>query len=497
MLARTALMLAAAALAAPAQAQTLTFAINNLGAETWWPQDISQNKFITSSIGDPLVRLEAPYRLVPALAESWSMSADGLSHSFVLREGATFHDGTPVSPEDVAFSFAPANVERFVGFSSLKGGNLTGIDIQGRQVTMRLKTPVPPMIDNFVVRASIWPKAYVERVGAEGFNKAPVGSGPFRFVEHVKGQHVKLAAFDRYWGDKPQIEGVTFRIVPEPATRVAMLRTGEADITYNEIGPAAGELKKYGFRTLSYGQPSQTALVFNALLNPDRQPGRFDDKRVRQALLLAVDRKAIADAVYFGNATPAALPVVGQKMPFYNPRFTPLPTDVAKARQLLAEAGHGGGLSFEFLAGTNNKDLAVLLVSFWQRAGIKATLNLMDPVSLSRAWWQRTLQGDQVLLVNSLANGIASAVYINSKSQVAMYAGADTDRLFQQGNAIIDPARQEAWMRDTLLPALDEIFPIPAVLEFQEGVLGVGPKVKSWERFDLHGFGLQWLVPTK
>jgi ABC-type transport system substrate-binding protein len=201
--------------------------------------------------------------------------------------------------------------------------------------------------------------------------------------------------------------------------------------------------------------------------------------------------------VYFGNAIPAALPVVGQRMPFYNPRFTPLPSDVARARQLLAEAGHGGGLVFEFLAGTNNRDLAVLLVSYWQRAGIKANLNLMDPVSLSRAWWQRTLQGDQVLLVNGLANGIASAVYLNSKSQVAMFASPATDDLYRQGTAIIDPAREEAWMRDTLLPALDEIFPIPAVLEFQEGVFGIGPKVKSWDRFDLHGFGLQWLVPAK
>ncbi len=182
-------------------------------------------------------------------------------------------------------------------------------------------------------------------------------------------------------------------------------------------------------------------------------------------------------------------------MPFYDPKFAPLPCDVARAKTLLADAGHPQGIQFDFTAGTNNKDLAILLVSFWQRAGIKATLNLLDPVSPSRAWWQRTVQGEQVLLVGGLANGMASAVYINSKSQIAMYASPATDALFSQGISIIAPAKQTEWLRSTLLPAIDALYPVAPVLEYQEGVLGLGPKVKSWDRFDMHSFGLQWLVP--
>ena len=489
------LLLAATLAGGHAQAQSLTFAINNLGAETWWPQDISQNKYVTSNIGDPLVRLVSPYVLEPAIASAWSMSADGLSYSFTLRDDVLFHDGSKLSADDVAFTFSAANVEKFVGFSAIKGGNLLGVEISGNTVVMKLKAPVPALIDNYIVRASIWPRAYIERAGADGFNRAPVGAGPFRLAEHVKGQRVKLAAFDKYYGDAPKVKEVTFRIVPEAATRVAMLRTGEADITYSELGPPAGELRKYGFRVQGYGQPAQAVLVFNNLLAADRTPGRFDDKRVREALMLAVDRKAIADAVYFGAAQPAALPVVGMRMPFYDPRFAPLPYDPARAKKLLAEAGQPA-LQFDFMAGTNNKDLAVLLVSYWQRAGIKANLNLVDPVSLSRAWWQRTVPGDQVLLAGGLANGMASAVYLNSKSQVAMTAGAATDRLFAEGSAILDPAAQQTWMRTKLLPELDALYPIPAVLEYQEGVIGLGPKVKSWDKFDLHGFGLQWLVPA-
>ena len=479
----------------PGRAQSLTFAINSLGAETWWPQDISANKYITSNIGDPLVRLASPYALEPALVKEWSSAPDGLSFSFTLRDDVLFHDGSKLTAEDVLFSYAPANVEKFVGFTGIKGGNITALEAHGNTVVMRLGKPVPGIRDNYFVRASIWPKAYVERVGVEGFNKHPIGAGPFRFVEHVKGQYVKLAAWEQYYGDVPKLKEVTFRIVPEPATRVAMLRTGEADITYNEVGAATGELKKYGFRGQAYGQPYQAALIFNALLNLDRKPGRFDDVRVRKALVMAVDRKVIADAVYFGAAVPAALPVVATTMPYYDPQYKPMGLDVAGAKKLLAEAGHPDGITFDFMAGTNNKDLAVLLVSFWQRAGIKANLNLVDPVTLSRAWWQRTLQGDQVLLVGGLANGMASAVYLNSKSGVAMYAGAKIDTVYNEGAAVVDPAKQEAWLRDKLLPAMDAEYPYAPVLEYQEGVLGLGPKVKSWDRFDLHSFGLQWLVP--
>ena len=488
----------AAILTQGAHAQSLTFAINNLGAETWWPQDISANKYITSNIGDPLVRLAAPYNLEPAIAMDWESAPDGLSFSFTIRDNVLFHDGSKLTAEDVLFTFAPANVEKFVGFTGIKGGNITALEAQGNKVVMRLGKPVPGIRDNYFPRASIWPKAYVERVGIDGFNTHPIGAGPFRFVEHIKGQHVKLAAWEKYYGDVPQVKEITFRIVPKPATRMAMLRTGEADLSYNEVGAATGELKKYGFRGQAYGQPFQAALIFNSLLSIDRPFGkRFDDVRVRKALIMAVDRKVIADAVYFGAAVAAALPVVATAMPYYDQRFKPLPNDPVAAKKLLAEAGYPDGISFDFTAGTSSKDLAVLLVSFWQRAGIKANLNLVDPVTLSRAWWQKTLQGDQVLLVGGLANGMASAVYLNSKSSVTMYAGARIDEVYNEGAAVVDAARQEAWLRDTLLPVLDAEYPYAPVLEYKEGVLGLGPKVKSWDRFDLHSFGLQWLVPTK
>lgn len=474
-------------------AGSVTIAINTLGAETWWPQDIAGNKYITSTIGDPLVRLVAPFSLEPAIARSWTVSPDGLSYEFVLRDDVVFHDGSKLSGTDVAFSMSPDNVQKFVGFSLIKGGNLELVTADGNRVTMKVKKAVPMMIDNYVVRISIWPKAYIERVSADGFNAKPIGAGPFKFDQHVKGQFVKMSAFDRYYGGKPKVDEVTWRVVPEAATRIAMLRAGEADATFNEIGPNTGELIKYGFKVRPYGQPLQNVLIFNNQIQKEPMKSRFDDIRVRQALVHAIDRKSIADAIYYGTAKPATVPVVGSSLPAFDAKFAPLAFDVARARRLLSEAGLTSGFEVDLHASTATRELATLLSSFWQAVGVRASIKLLDPAALSTAWFQRKVEGDGIILGAGLANGIASLVYLDPTAQVAMVADPDMQKLHAEGMAIIDTTKQDAWMKTVLSPALDRAFPVPTLLEYAEGVIGLGPKVKSWEKFDNHALGIQWL----
>ncbi len=474
----------------------VTIAINSLGPETWWPQDIAGNKYISSTIGDPLLRLVSPYQIEPAIASSWSVTPNGLTYEFTIRDDVFFHDGTKLTAEDVAFSLSPANVEKFVGFSAMKGGNLLGVEAKGNRVTMRLKTPVPMMIDLYIVRISIWPKAYVERVGAEGFNRRPIGAGPFRFVEHAKGQYVKMEAFDRYYGDKPKVKDLTWRVVPEPATRMAMLRAGEADVTYNELGTGTVELRKNRFRAQPYGQPTQNVLIFNSLVQRDIPKSRFEDVRIRQALALAVDRKAIGEAIYGGIAEPASLLIIGAKHPGFDKRFIPLPYDAARARKLLADAGFPQGFETELVAGTDMKDMATLLVSFWEKIGVKARLKLLDPASLRRNWYQHKLEGDGILLASALATGVASLVYLDPKAQVALNVSPELGALRDAGMTISDIPKQNDWLRSTLAPAMEKLLPAVPVLEHPEGVIGLGPKVKSWDKHDGHSLGLQWLIPA-
>jgi len=489
------LVSAGLALAAlPAVGQTrLTIAISSLGPETWVPQDLAFNKYIIGTIGDPLIRLVSGNKLEPAIAASWKMSDDGLTYEFVIRNDVFFHDGTKLTAEDVAYNLSPDMTKNFVGSSRVKGGNLISTTAQGNRVIMKLKTPVPMMLDNYIVRYAIWPKAYLERVGTAGFNKEPIGSGPYRLTKHDKGQSVVLQAFDKYYGGKPKIEQITFRIVPEAATRIAMLKTGEADASFNEVGPSTGEAKKAGMRVLPFGQSNQKTLIVNHLLIPGKD-SRFKDARVRRALMAAVDRTAIANALYSGLADPGILPVVGQDMPFFDAKFKALAYEPAKAKALLAEAGFPAGFEFDLYAGTENRELSTLLVSFWQQVGLKATLKPMDRSALATAWYQRKIEGDSLILANGLANGIASLVYLDPKAQVAMYAAPETEKLVAVGMEIHDPAAQDAWLKGTLLPELERIYPVPVIIEHAEGVIAIGKRIKAWDKFDFHSLGLQWLV---
>ena len=474
-------------------ANRVIMAIQDLGPETWWPQDISNNKFITGSIGDPLVRLVSPYNLEPALAKSWTISDDGLTYTFTLRDDVYFHDGTKMTAADVAFTFAPENVANYFGFSQIKRGNLYAAEADGNSVILRLKTPVPIMMD-YIVRVTIRPKIYFEKVGADGFNKMPIGTGPFKFVKHLKGQQVVLSAFDKYYAGRPSVDELVIRIVPEAATRIAMLRTGEADLTYNELGPNTAEVKKYGFRTQTYGLPFERVLMFTNVLRKDRPPSVFDDKRVRQAMTMAIDREAVAEAVFLGQAKPAVLPIVSSEMPFANPKMSALPFDQAKAKALLGEAKIPPGFEPTLYAPSDSRDLATLLVSFWQQIGFNAKITLLDPGALTTAWLQRKLEGDNIILGRLLATGMASLVYFDPNAQVAAVSSPETEALAKEGFSIVDPQKQDAWFRDVFSPKVAEAYPLSVLLEHPEGVLALGPRVVSWTKFDQHGMGFQWLI---
>lgn len=479
-----------------ATAQTrITIAINTLGPETWWPQDVANNKYLTGTIGDPLVRLVSPYRLEPALASSWKVSDDGLTYEFTIRNDIRFHDGSKLTPEDVAFTLAPENAQNYVGFSRMKNGNLLSVEAQGDRVIMKLKEPIPFMIDGYISRISIRSKAYFERVGAEGYNKNPIGTGPFKVVEHVKSQYVKMVANDQYFGGRPKVDELIWRVVPEPATRLAMLRNREADVTYNELGSSTGEIQRYGMRAVSFGMPRQSVLVFNQLLRKDKAESRFSDIRVRRALTMAVDREAVANAIYFGKDRAGALFILPRDTASLDPKYQPLPYDQAKAKALLAESGHPRGFKVDLYAPNNLKDLAVLMVSYWQRIGIEAKLNLLDPASLSNAWFNRTVTGDSIILAQTLANGVASLVYLDPAAQVAAHYSPEMDALRIQGNAIVDPAKQDEWFLKIFAPKVDALYPVPVMLEGRDGVFGFGPRVKEWSKFEAHAMGFQWLTP--
>src|SRR5438128_840416 len=197
------------------------------------------------ALHDALVKPMPGNAWAPSLAESWTAAKDGLSYEFVLRKRVKFHNGDPLTAEDVKFSF-----ERY------KGGGATALQtrvaaveiVDSHRIRFRMKQPWPDFMTFYATPATgaawIVPKKYVERVGDDGFKKAPVGTGPYRFVSFTPGIELVVEAFEGYWRKVPPVKRLVFKSVPDESTRLAMLKRGETDIVYRMRGPSAEEVKR-------------------------------------------------------------------------------------------------------------------------------------------------------------------------------------------------------------------------------------------------------------
>jgi peptide/nickel transport system substrate-binding protein len=255
--------------------------------------------FITLyAIHDALVKPMPNDQEQLCLAESYAPSEDGLSHEFVLRHGATFHNGAPVTAEDVKFSF-----QRFRGNAArLLFSKIAAIETPDPQrVIFRLNAPWADFMTYYGGASGagwIVPKRYVETVGEDGFKKAPIGAGPYKFVSFSPGVELVLEAFDDYWRRTPSVKKLIFRVIPDETTRLAALKRGEVDIAYSIRGELAQEVQRTPGLELK-------AIALNGaqwLYFPDQWDARspWYDVRVRRAVRLGLNRDEINRALTLG-----------------------------------------------------------------------------------------------------------------------------------------------------------------------------------------------------
>jgi peptide/nickel transport system substrate-binding protein len=328
------------------------------------------------ALHDALVKPMPGQRLAPSLAESWSTSPDGLVYEFILRKGVKFHNGDPVTPEDVKFSF-----ERYKGAAAqvLKQKVAAVEIVDPQRVRFRLKQPWPDFMTFYGTPATgagwIVPKKYVEKVGDDGFKKAPVGAGPYRFASFTPGVELALEANEHYWRKPPSVKALRFRVIPDEGTRLAALKRGEVDIAYSIRGALAEELKRTPGLTL------KPAIIPGSfwLLFADQWDAKspWADKRVRLAANLALDRQAInqAETLGFSRITGSIIP---KDFEFAWP--APLyPYDPKKAAQLLAEAGYPNGFDAgELYCDISYENLAEAAVNYLKVVGIQLKLRPLE-----------------------------------------------------------------------------------------------------------------------
>src|SRR5437773_5011250 len=228
--------------AAAAPEGQMTWGVHISLAPTWFdPAEttgIVTPFMVMYALHDAMVKPLPGNPLAPSLAESWTVSPDGLAYEFVLRKGTRFHNGDPVTPEDVKFSF-----ERYRGAANKTfKERVAAIETPApNRVRFRLKAPWPDFLTFYSSATGagwIVPKKYVEKVGDDGFKKLPIGAGPYRFVSFTPGVELVVEAFDQYWRKSPNVKRLVLRSIPDEATRLAALKRGEVDIAHNIRGPA-------------------------------------------------------------------------------------------------------------------------------------------------------------------------------------------------------------------------------------------------------------------
>ncbi len=284
-----------------------------------------------------LTRFTSDGSVVPELAESWDISADGLTYTFHLHDGVTFHDGTTLDAEDVRFSLDRARAADST--NAQKGlfaqiADVAVVDPLTVQVT--LSQPDGSFLFNMA-----WGDAVIvapETAAANATN--PVGTGPYRFGQWVQGDRIELVRSDSYWGETPALASATFRFISDPSAAFAAVMAGDVDVFSGY--PAPENLAQFEadprFQVIVGSTEGETILAMN-----NRQPP-FDNILVRQAVAHAIDRQAIIDGAMFGYGTP-----IGTHFAPHNPAYVDLTAQSAhdpdRARALLAEAGFPDGFS--------------------------------------------------------------------------------------------------------------------------------------------------------
>jgi peptide/nickel transport system substrate-binding protein len=396
------------------------------------------------ALHDALVKPMPGNPMAPSLAESWTVSPDGLAYEFVLRRGVKFHNGEPMTAEDVKFSF-----ERYRGVASksLKA-RVTAVEVLDPfRVRFRLRQPWPDFMTFYGTPATgagwIVPKKYVEKVGDDGFKKAPVGAGPYRFVSFAPGVELVLEAFEAYWRKTPSVKRLVFKVVPDESTRLAMLKRGETDVAYSIRGPLAEELKRTPGLTLkpTY-MPWTQWMGFTAEQWDPKSPWR--DRRLRLAANLAVDRQTINQAEYLGFSRLTGS-IIPHGFDFYWP--APLyPYDPPRARQLLAEAGYPSGFDGGTIASdTVYASIAEAVGNYLGAVGIRVKIAPMERAAFTKALQEKTLRG--LTVGGSAAFGNAATrieAYIAGGGFYAFGSYPDIDGLFAEHAAETDRKRREA-----------------------------------------------------
>ena len=435
------------------------------------------------AIHDAMLRPLPGQKMGNSLSESWKESPDGKTYEFKLRSGLKFHNGDPLTTEDVKFSF-----ERYKGAGAKAlHDRVQQVEIvDALTVRFHLKEPWPDFLTFYGTSATaagiVVPKKYLMQVGDDGFKKQPIGVGPYKFVSHQPGVEVVLEANPGYWRKVPNIKRLVMKSVPEGTTRAAMLKTGEAEIGVALDGEDAATVKRDPRLQLV---PSRHASIYWIEFADQLDPkSPWHDKRMRMAVNHALDRKAISEAACLGLCPPAGV-IVPRVMDFAL-QVEPPAYDAKKAKQLLVEAGYPNGLDAgDFVPIPPFFATAEAAVNYLNAVGIRVKMRPVERPAFYAQWQEKKLRGLFMTAAGNAGNA-ASRVesFIYSKGSYAYGGYPDIDDMFLQQARERDLRKREALLHKIQQLTIDRAMFAP-IMDLR-ALMGVGPKVAEHTINSLH-----------
>ncbi len=413
---------------------------------------------VLRALFDGLVTRTPDGRIVPELAESWTRPAPD-TFEFALRPGVVFHNGDPLTAEDVKASLERVAMDnRMEGKTSPRKSLLPGIaEItapSARTVRIRLRQPVPEaVLLSGLVHNQIVSRRSLEEAAAGGAERALAGAGPFTLVSARLDQQVVVERFDRYYGGAPEmppaapafLDRVVFRVSPELATAIAALKTGQVHVVQNVPVTNLRDLKADpNIQVRSYDGTRTTWFAMNVTRPP------LDKVEVRRALNHALDVESIIAKVLDGQAVRMNGPVPAFSQ-FYDPSIEPYRYDPARARALLAQAGVASGFRLTIDAIAAFRDVAEVAAQQFRDVGVEANVRVWEAAALRDA----ALKGERQMVLWDWGNSFRHPVDLldavlktKGRGNYANYGNPEVDRLLDEGSRATDPkAAAEAYAK--------------------------------------------------
>ena len=415
------------------------------------------DNLVLSNVYDCLLALEADGTLSPALAESYTVSEDGLTYTFNLRKGVKFHDGSEMTAEDVKFTFdkgavGPLGQALFINFAYCE-------IIDEYTVEIGLTSPFAAFPYGVASRlGGICSKAYWEKVGDDGYLEAPIGTGAYKFVEYVNGDHITLEAFEDHWRGEPAIKNVTIALVSDVNTQILGLQNGDYDVMRNPSIEMCGRFDKMPGINTSIGDSTARITV-----NLNAWSGIGKDLNFRKAVQAAINKDDINAAVNSGAATILTVdicPMYGG----YPDQIEGVPYDVEAAKAYLAASSYNGEpYAITCQAGTTYETVAKVIQAQLMEIGIKATVEAVDNMTYEERGTKRNFDARIVDEASSLidADSIATQFTPSRFEESVRYPLADEIyALAQTGRGLQGDARKVVYgqIAQTLL---DEAYTVP------------------------------------